>query len=222
MPANPLLKRGNGVSQILFEAAGKESLEDECRNIIKKHGRLKTGEAIPTLAYGLNSKYIIHAVVPKWEDGNNNEYGLLSAAYLSALKIADLMNCESIAFPLLASGNNGFDPGLAFEIAIDSIESYEGNNLKQVILVIYGSRIASIVKERGFQFVEVTDIGEKAEKGIIQVPLMKKEVFLPVFEYLKDQRNRRRVINAGIKIAEAAIALKNKDMGGFVRAVKEE
>ena len=45
--------------------------------------------------------------------------------------------------------------------------------------------------------------------------------FLPVFKYLKDQRNRRRVINAGIIIAEAAIALKNKDMGGFVKAMKE-
>ena len=67
-----------------------------------------------TLAYNLDAQYIVHAVVPKWIDGTHDEYEELCAAYLSALNIADVMRCESIAFPLLAAGSNGFDLDLAF------------------------------------------------------------------------------------------------------------
>ena len=34
------------------------------------------------------------------------------------------MKCNSIAFPMLAAGNNGFDRELAFKIAKESIESF--------------------------------------------------------------------------------------------------
>lgn len=75
----------------------------------EKIGYCSIGNAVPTLAYKLNAKFIIHTVVPKWIDGNNSEYDFLSSAYLSALTAAELMGCESISFPLLGSGNNGFD-----------------------------------------------------------------------------------------------------------------
>lgn len=67
------------------------------------------GMAVQTSGYDLKTEFIIHAVVPSWIDGEHNEYELLSADYRSSLEIADRMKCQSIAFPLLASGNNGFD-----------------------------------------------------------------------------------------------------------------
>lgn len=105
---------------------------------------------MPTLGYNLSSKYIIHAVVPKWIDGEHNEYDLLSSAYLAALNIAEVMRCESIAFPLLASGNNGFDKELAVRIAEESIESFQGVNLKKVFLVIYGDNMENYIKSLGY------------------------------------------------------------------------
>ncbi len=71
--------------------------------------------AVPTAGYNLRADFIIHAVVTKWVDGNQNEYELLGSAYRSSLEIADKMKCRSIAFPLLAAGNNGFDKELAFK-----------------------------------------------------------------------------------------------------------
>lgn len=38
------------------------------------------------------------------------------------------MGCKSIAFPLLAAGNNGYDVDLAFQIAGRSIEEYQPEN----------------------------------------------------------------------------------------------
>ena len=75
LPANEKLKEGSGTSKAIFEAAGRSNLKQECEKI----GHCEVGSAVPTSAYNLNAKYIIHAVVPKWRGGNNNEYGLLSS-----------------------------------------------------------------------------------------------------------------------------------------------
>ena len=112
LPANEALKEGSGTSKAIFNAAGRKELTQAC----EKLGHCNIGSAIPTLAYNLSSKYIIHAVVPKWIDGQHSEYDLLSSTYLASLNIAEVMGCESIAFPLLASGNNALISSLQFEL----------------------------------------------------------------------------------------------------------
>lgn len=84
-----------------------------------------------TDAFNLNAQFIIHACVPKWIDGGHNEYDLLCSAYIAALQMADLLNCTTIAFPFLASGNNKFDKGMALEIAVKCMESFESKHLQQ-------------------------------------------------------------------------------------------
>ena len=133
LPANEHLVEGPGASAAIFEAAGRSELTTEC----KKIGRCKIGSAVPTKAYNLDADYIIHAVVPKWKDGKHKEYELLCSAYLSSLFLADAMRCRTIAFPLLSSGNNGFDFSLAYRIAKHCIESYKSDYLETVYLVLY-------------------------------------------------------------------------------------
>ena len=132
LPANEKLKEGSGTPKAIFEKAGRKELTKACAEI----KTCKMGEAVPTLGFKLNADYIIHVVVPKWVDGEHQEYDYLSAAYLSALNVADIMNCETIAFPLLASGNNGFDLGLAYDIAKSSIESFSGVNFLLFTVII--------------------------------------------------------------------------------------
>ena len=127
LPANKHLKEGAGTSHAIFSAAGRKELTKACSDI----GFSEIGTAVPTSVYKLKADYIVHAVVPKWIDGEHNEYELLSSAYISALGVADAMKCESIAFPMLASGNNGFDRALAFQIARESIGRFEGENSKE-------------------------------------------------------------------------------------------
>lgn len=101
LPANTKLKEGSGVSKAILKAAGRKPLTKARKEI----GFCEMGSAVPTLGYELSAKYIIHAVVPKWIDGDYGEYDTLSSAYASALDVADVMECKSIAFPLLVSGN---------------------------------------------------------------------------------------------------------------------
>lgn len=214
LPANTRLKEGSGASAAIFEAAGRKNLTKACNKL----GFCEVGSAVPTLAYDLEAKYIIHAVVPKWIDGKHNEYDLLSSAYLSALQVADIMGCESIAFPLLASGNNGFDLELAFQIAKGSIESFTGTRIKKVILVIFGNRITSIVKEYGYEVLEIPENIKKEERKLAHKERSQKladdskEIIHTFFEdqmqkgiyYYKDEENREKVIATGVTVAKIA------------------
>lgn len=200
LPANTELKEGSGASTEIFKAAGRKMLTRDC----KKIGHCPVGSAVPTLAYNLNAKYIIHAVVPRWIDGTHDEYNLLTAAYLSALNIADVLGCESIAFPLLASGNNGYDVNLAFQIAKESIETFQGINLKHVSLVIFNGNIASIVKEQGYDVIEIPHniLKDMQRKGAGQKFL--EDQIQNGMNYLKDEENREKILAEGKKIAAFA------------------
>ena len=101
LPAHTKLKEGSGASQEIFKAAGRKNLTKVCKEI----GYCEMGSAVATAGFDLGCKTIIHTVVPKWIDGKHNEYDFLSTAYVSALQLADVMECKSIAFPSLASGN---------------------------------------------------------------------------------------------------------------------
>lgn len=220
LPANEKLKEGSGTSKAIFERAGRKELTKACSEI----KTCKMGEAVPTLGFKLDADYIIHTVVPKWNDGEHQEYDYLSAAYLSALNVADVMNCETIAFPLLASGNNGFDLGLAYDIAKSSIESFSGVNIKKIFLVIYSDNIVTFLKGRGVSIsnvqrieIEAKEKGERKQK-VKQLGKEGKEVAVKILEeqiskalnYLKDEENREKVIAAGISIAQMVIKIATK------------
>lgn len=213
LPANEALKEGAGTSTAIFEAAGRKKLTKACKEI----GHCNVGSAVPTLAYNLDAKYIIHAVVPKWIDGQHNEYDLLSSAYLAALNIADVMECESIAFPILASGNNGFDSELAIHIAQESIESFEGSSLKKVTLVAYGDAMEKTLNQLGYSVVVLPDnIQKQAKKLAHQVRFKRiladgkdtaEQILLDqmekAVEWMKEPENRDRIIQLGKTIFKA-------------------
>ncbi len=149
LPANPSLRQGSGTSTAIFEAAGKEKLTNECKKLIKENGKFEVGTAASTLAFDLDADVIIHAICPRWIDGKHDEYAYLSSAYRSSLESADDLDCMSIAFPLLSSGNNKFDLELAFAIADETITEFEPKNkLTTVYLIVYGKSVVEMIKAK--------------------------------------------------------------------------
>ena len=69
-------------------------------------------------SFGLPAKYVFHAVCPAWHGGGFGEAEQLASAYHSALKLAAEYHCESVAFPLLSSGNYGYPKEQAFRIDV--------------------------------------------------------------------------------------------------------
>lgn len=121
--ANEKLKKGSGVCQSIFTAAGeKESLLTQvCKQYITDNNEVQAGQAVYTgIDYPEPStvKGIIHAVSPTLKPSvyqptlpaNQETSMLLQKAYESALKLTTLIpQINSVAFPLLGSGAFGFD-----------------------------------------------------------------------------------------------------------------
>lgn len=224
LPANPALVEGPGASAALFEKAGRGDLKRACKNLHnklhKEHKDIAVGTAVATLAYKLSADYIVHAIVPKWIDGNHHEYGLLSAAYLSSLGLADAMGCKSIAFPLLAAGNNGYDVDLAFQIAGRSIEEYQPENtLETVYIVLYGYDAMGVARKYGYSVEEFIDqkavfLKEDEKKRPVEKLFKKGQDFAngvkdkgleQAMAFLDNEENQDKVLERGKKIAADAI-----------------
>lgn len=138
--ANPAVEIGGGVDSAIYNAAGKELLL-EARGRI---GHLNPGEVGITPAFHLEAKYIIHVSGPWWLGGQQNEEQLLRQCYDRALALAVENGCQSIAFPVLATGTYAFPKELGIQIAIDSFTEFLEKNELDITLVVFGSESLSI------------------------------------------------------------------------------
>ena len=131
--ANTALQMGGGVCGAIFSAAGAEQLQTACNEI----GECTVGQAVITDGFQLQAKHIIHTVGPVWRGGTHNEEVLLTACYENSLALAASHDCQSIAFPLIASGIYGYPKEQALQIAISTISSFLLKHEMIVYLVVY-------------------------------------------------------------------------------------
>ena len=133
--ANTSLLGGGGVDGAIHRAGGGSILA-ECEKIRSKQGGCKVGEAVITTAGKLPSNYVIHTVGPVWNNGKNNEEGLLACAYLISLNLAVNHQVKSIAFPNISTGIYHFPKQKAAEIAIKTVSDFLATN-RQIEKVIF-------------------------------------------------------------------------------------
>lgn len=131
--ANPEVMVGPGVDTAIYNAAGRDWLLKEKAKI----GNLDIGEVAVTPAGNLDAKFIFHESGPSWIDGTHHEAELLKQCYDKCLNLALQYKCESIAFPLLASGFYGFPKDVSLRIAIDAFRSFLSEHELEIYLVVY-------------------------------------------------------------------------------------
>ena len=239
LPANWRLVEGTGASMALFEAAGREELKAECamrfEEAKKRNRRLVPGVSILTHAYALPSKAIMHTIVPKWrKDKSRKCYEDLCKSYASALVLADEMGFESIAFPVLASGNNGFDADLAIDIATESLKRYQPKHkLSQAYLVTFGSRITHKMRDRGYEVDEVIDRMHVLDQQVHQADVVKNDdhwedrwkpertpaqkLFDDGIKWIVNPENQKKILNAALDVALAVLS--EEDDAGTTKTV---
>ncbi|WP_027868605.1 macro domain-containing protein [Eubacterium sp. AB3007] len=161
--ANPEPIYASGTDAAIYMAAGADELLAERRKI----GRIAPGEVAVTDAFQLPAKYIIHTVGPAWVDGSHGEYDVLRSCYRKSLLIADQLGCESIAFPLIATGVYGFPKDQALEIALEIIREHLKDSDLNVVLVVFGRssyQIAAGLTEQIEEYIDENYVSERAEE----------------------------------------------------------
>jgi O-acetyl-ADP-ribose deacetylase (regulator of RNase III) len=121
--ANSSLMGGGGVDGAIHRAGGPAILE-ECKKIIAKQGRCKTGEAVITTAGNLPARFVIHTVGPVWNGGKSSEPEKLASCYKSSLLLAVQNNLQTISFPNISTGIYGYPKKEAAEIAVQTVGEF--------------------------------------------------------------------------------------------------
>ena len=99
--ANGALAHGGGVAGIISRAAGPD-LQAASDAQVRTHGFFPTGSAVATTAGKLPFKGVIHAVGPRFGEGEEEEK--LFTALNASLHLAREKGWESVAFPAVSAG----------------------------------------------------------------------------------------------------------------------
>ncbi|MDU2582428.1 MAG: macro domain-containing protein [Anaerococcus hydrogenalis] len=140
--ANIDLIEGGGICGQIFEKAGRDKLKKACQKL----SPIKPGQAVITDGFGLNQKFIIHAVGPIYNEVYKEAcQKILKNAYKNTLELAKKNKINSIAFPLISAGIYGYPEKEAFFIAKNTIDEFLEENEMDVYLSTYGKDILSLI-----------------------------------------------------------------------------
>lgn len=142
--ANSFPVVSEGCEKAIYEVAGYEMLLEQR----KKVGEKSVGEAFLTPGFSLVAKYIIHAVSPRYVDGNSGEEEKLRACYQNVLQIAIDNHITSIAFPLIATGSYGYPREEGLRIAVEEINSFLEQYSMEIYLVVFDQKMTELGKKR--------------------------------------------------------------------------
>ena len=112
--ANAHLAGGGGVDGAIHRGAGPSLMAE----LHERYSGCPTGSAVITGAGRLRARHVIHAVGPRWRDGEHGEPDLLRSAYRTSFALAASHGCESVAAPSISTGIYGFPVDRAAPIAV--------------------------------------------------------------------------------------------------------
>lgn len=129
--ANSYLKHGGGVAGAIVRKGGKVIQQES-----DKIGYVPVGNVAVTSAGKLKAKYVIHAVGPKWGEGNEEQK--LRNAVRNALKKAEEMQLKNVSMPAISTGIFGYPKVEGTKVILEEVVNFlekEAKNLKEVRLV---------------------------------------------------------------------------------------
>ncbi len=142
--ANSALAGGGGVDGAIHRAGGP-AIMSELRT---KYKGCPTGSAVITGGGNLKTKYVIHAVGPRYS-GSPKDAELLSSAYRKSLELCTQNKISSIAFPSISTGIYGYPVEEASRIALKTVMDYLKNHteIKLVRFVLFDSNTYRVYEE---------------------------------------------------------------------------
>lgn len=137
--ANSSLLGGGGVDGALHRRGGPAILA-ECREIRRKQYEkgLPVGQAVATTAGDLPARWVVHTVGPVWS-ASQDRAELLADCHRNALRVADELGAETVAFPAISTGVYRYPLREAARVAIAAVRETLPtlNHVREVRFVLF-------------------------------------------------------------------------------------
>jgi len=141
--ANAHLVLGGGVAGAI-RMKGGPAIQEECDRI----GGTTVGQAVVTNAGNLKARYVIHAVGPRYGEGDE-DFKLEQATWNSLLRASE-KGLASIAFPAVSTGIFGFPKDRCARIMLSTVHRFlesEQTTLKEVIFCLWSAEDLKIFEK---------------------------------------------------------------------------
>jgi O-acetyl-ADP-ribose deacetylase (regulator of RNase III) len=122
--------KGTGVDQALYRAGGEALFKAR-----QSFGHLNAGDCVKTPAFNLDAQAVYHVITPHVDSKASSKQ--LKKLYTTVFNQAINDHYQTIALPLLASGNHGFNRHDALVIAKEAIVEFLNEHEIDISLVIY-------------------------------------------------------------------------------------
>jgi len=135
--ANSQLQHGGGVAGAIVRKGG-QIIQEESNRI----SYVPVGNCAITTGGSLKAKYVIHAVGPRWGEGNEEQK--LRNAVKNTLILAAEKGFKTISMPAISAGIFGFPKEQCARIIIDEIAEFTKNNvtsLKEINICLMDDEI---------------------------------------------------------------------------------
>lgn len=140
--ANARLRRGGGVDGAIHAKAGPEL----ARALLAFPG-CEPGKCVLTPGFGLPARWILHAVGPVWNGGEEGEDAVLGSAYRSVLRVArGHGRIRTIAFPAISTGIYGFPKDRAARIALDAMLEHE-DAFEKIVACLFDAESVKLYRD---------------------------------------------------------------------------
>jgi O-acetyl-ADP-ribose deacetylase len=135
--ANSSLLGGGGVDGAIHRKGGPVILE-ECRELraTRYPDGLPPGDAVATTAGNLRARWVIHTVGPVY-DADDDRSATLRSCYTSSLAVADELEVDTVAFPLISAGAYGWPLDDAVTQALAALREAD-TRVEEARLVLFG------------------------------------------------------------------------------------
>ncbi len=121
--ANSYLKHGGGVARAIVRKGGR-IIQEESDRI----GYVPVGQVAVTTAGKLPARYVIHAVGPRWGEGDEDRK--LRSAVANALAKAEELALKSLALPAISMGIFGFPKDRGTRIILETVLDFLKNRAR--------------------------------------------------------------------------------------------
>lgn len=119
--ANAHLLHAGGLAAAIVRRGGR-SIQEESDDWVREHGPVSHARPALTGAGALPCRYVVHAVGPRWGEGD--EDAKLRTAVTAALSLADQRGFKNVALPAISTGIFGFPKERGAEVILDAVADF--------------------------------------------------------------------------------------------------